>query len=409
MLTKFEEQLLLQPEEELKAEDIVRTKHSDHHMTDVLIKTDLGLIHAYSLNLLHRQYIFFAQQEPLDNIYVRINCPLSWFNQHANANIALLYKGLELYGKTVRPLPEAIAHSKQQLELIDIDTQLPTKTLPEDLKGFFHLESEEEFLARMFRLGELVGRTMMNSIQNNQITICCIQELENDPEINAAEAFRKGLRCHGHANFFIRRDLNDNSLFVPAIVFNKDQLQVIDHQKINKCFKLEMTKLIQGDRDIESIGSLYTETFKLAASDHEGIFLVASYHGDFSAINQPAHQSLQIMKKLVDLVKQHGAILAGDFNLKINTPHESQSLGESIKASDCGAVFKPTEPKLQLHDTLDAILVPTNYLQQPAIENKLEVTRHNSPLLPDPRFFQMPNKSQANLHVTDGLSHCAIS
>jgi hypothetical protein len=346
----------------LTTASIITTKHSDHDLIDKCITTKLGnKLHVYSLNLLTRQCVTFRQAHHTEAVIVRLNCPLAWYLEHPAKNIVL--EQLQKEGKSLRQIQELAVSGKRQLELIDLVSDKPTHELPSITK--LYLETEQEFTARMYRLGLLLGDTIHTASEREEIVICAIQELQNGH--NPFQAFMTGINANQrHYIKCSQFTARETDTCIPVILYNCKQLEPLDLAKNVKyrikidAFKREFSALIREGHSSDNIGQLLIVGFQHVVSKR--VILATSLHGDFVMFNQPCHTTSKLMTKIATLAEKYGIVIAGDFNHKINDVVTMHSLAQSITASGHGAAaLQSTLIGLQLYDTLDAIVVPYTF------------------------------------------------
>lgn len=349
--------------------DLVALKQSDHNFLDTLVDTNIGKLHIYSLNLLTRQCINFRQTNIYDAVNARLNFPISWF--HGTKNEALVLAKLQQEGKTMRFIEKTMSHpfEKQQLELIDISTGNPSRTLPSTIK--MYIETEEEYFKRIFKLGVFVSEKMTAAIRIGETVIFAIQELQSD--INSINAFMMGVNFHKNNTtscYCIRP--KEDSVYMTGLLYDKKQLlplsgNIVYDEKIKK-FENDFAKLLRGAQSTGHFAYLVTAAFKDLIT--EKIICASSVHADFGMVNQDIHQQ-NLMSKIAAMSQEYGIVIAGDFNRKIQHETEIHSLYKKILDESIEIKFmaKSTKPGLQLHDTMDAIFTPVIY---PDIQRSLQ-------------------------------------
>jgi hypothetical protein len=345
----------------LTSKNIVATKHSDHYIIDTLVASNIGPIHAYSLNLLTRQAITFRQSNDSQHVNVRLNCPLSWFLD--NPQMCKIQEKLQEEGKELRLIcnDKKFPFEKKQLELVDISSKRMAKHLPKSTR--IYLETEEEFIKRMYSLGDLIANIMMESARNKEIIIFAIQELTTDKL--GYDSFMAGVHSNNRENISCARDVKAITPYVPALLYDNDQLEYLNEEisfnwdKNFNDFEKDLVSIIRGNSNSTFIGQLFVGYFRSLSCDT--IISAVIYHGDFSMINQESHETLPLMTKIANLCQDYSMVIAGDFNRKIDHQDDMQLLGAINDTKNIYTAFHSTEPGLQLHDTLDAIFAPKNY------------------------------------------------
>ncbi len=357
--------------------DLVTPMKSDHNMLDVLVDTNVGALHIYSLNLLTRQCVTFRQSREHDEVNVRLNFPISWLLNTKRE--ALVSDKLQKEGKALRPIEKMISllSGKKQLELIDISTGHPSRELPSPTR--IYVETEEEYFERIRDLGMLVGQKMHVAIRAGERVIFALQELRND--VNSMKAFITGVNLN--KDKFIQcyyEERDDDSACMPALLYDSRQLLPLDRHSIyaEKIIKFErdFAKLLRGSEGTGNFADFIAVPFKDLMT--EKIICAASIHADFATINKEARYD--VMVKMADISREYCIIIAGDFNRKVQSELEIKLLHEAVSSRNTRMEFiaQPTNYGLQLHDTLDAIFSPAIY---PAMDNLLSKRLINSFLL----------------------------
>ncbi|MBY0544010.1 MAG: hypothetical protein K2Q14_00495, partial [Gammaproteobacteria bacterium] len=217
----------------LNKKTIVSKQYSDHYLLDSVFETTLGQMHIGTLNILIRKALRLYQAEPGSEILVRTNCPIKWVLN--SPSFTQIEKKLEHLGKKLMPIPKINLiheHNKKQLELVDIQSNGPITVLPSVCK--FYLEDKPTFHQRMLALGSLVGKTIQNSLLRTEFNLFAIQELQTD-EITLS-FFLQGLNANGRDYLSCYCKKNKTS-YVPAIIYDTRQLELIDLNKNNHCYK----------------------------------------------------------------------------------------------------------------------------------------------------------------------------
>lgn len=320
---------------------------SDHELVDNIFSTSFGVIHAYSYNLLTRQSITFGQTNPQNTISVRLNCPLSWIvnsQKLNNVNIELFK-----YGVRLRKIFNQKLLGKEELELIDISTQQPSKILP--VTQIF-LETESEFIKRLSLLGEFIGKKMQTDTSNNEIVIFSIQELHNNDL--SIPTLIDAINLHfkdGTAGIHYKKV--EGSVCFTAILYNKCVLKPVYDKRIDE-FTSEFSSLIRGNKDKTPVRHLCVCAFNKINNDE--VFLAASFHADYVTMNQSNKE--KILFEISNLVQEYGVILGGDFNKKTDDYSTLYFIEKELSNENINVKMKSTPPGLQLSDTIDAVFLP---------------------------------------------------
>ncbi|NNM58349.1 MAG: hypothetical protein HKM04_00850 [Legionellales bacterium] len=342
----------------LSKKNIVSTQSSDHYLLEGDFATTLGQMHIGTLNLLIRKTLRLYQPQPEGEVLVRLNLPLIWV---LNSPIfSQIEEQLKFYGIKLRLTllkePDH-GHKKKQLELVGLESNLPVMSLPPVTK--FYFEDEEEFHERMCSLGSLVGKRIEISLAKKELNFFTIQELQTDDL--AFSFFLKGLRANGRSYLECFHEKKP-VFYAPAILYDNRQFQrismenAIDEQRKIDAFKHDLCALIRGNYSDNEIGQLLIAAFKQTKLDN--LILVASFHANFAVMNQSANQASVLIKELAELAASHHIVLAGDFNQKIHNTAEAEFIQKQLGSDYYSVKLKSTKPGLQMHNTLDGLIVP---------------------------------------------------
>lgn len=346
---------IYQSKDTLNKATLVADQATDHQLVKAKIKTTHGTtLSIFSLNLLMRKSISFSLIQ--GKVSVILNFPIQWFND--NHCIYLVNEQLIQYKKFLKLMGDRTSPKTLQLAMLDRDTNLPSTSLPVNEKNqlvtHISLETDLCFYKRLFSLGLFVGQTMYSASQKGEEPIFAVQELQNHPE--AFSNFMNGVR---QANNWCSNIMSDSEVnhhyHQPAILFNN---QILEALPIDNNFKSELAAIIQGQSKSD-IGQCHAIALRIRENDY--IIKIASIHINFSVINQHiCDAEYNIMQDLEVLATQHNIILAGDFNKKIESVDEIECLTKKSIAANKASAFKSTPPNLQLHDTIDGILLPSD-------------------------------------------------
>lgn len=334
---------------------LVTNQATDHQLAKAKIKTNLGTtLSIFSLNLLMKKGISFSLNQ--GKVSVILNFPLQWFNDHHC--IYLVNEQLIRYKKFLKLTGDRASPKTLQLIMEDSDTNLPSTSLPVNEKDqivtHISLESDLCFYKRLFSLGIFVGQTMYSASKKGEEPIFAVQELQNHPE--AFCHFMNGVReAHDWCSTIICDYQANHHYHQPAILFNNQMLEALP---MDDMFKTALTATIRG-QSTSDIGQCHAITLRMRENSYH--IKIASIHINFSVINQHiCDAENNIMQELEELASQHNIILAGDFNKKIASEDEIECLRKKSIAANKTSTFKSTPPTLQLHDTIDGILLPSD-------------------------------------------------
>ncbi|HIF0233143.1 TPA: hypothetical protein ACXYK5_003090 [Legionella pneumophila] len=319
---------------------------TDHELVDNLFSTSLGVVHAYSYNLLTRKCMTFRPAQTGGELNVRLNCPLSWI---MNSKLQDINQELLTYGVRLRKAANPKLFVKEELELVDCATQLRAQALPIDK---LYLETEEEYTKRLSSLGALIGQKMQAATLKQEVVFFALQELHHDD--SSVDTLMNAIHLHfnsGTAGIHYQK-IAGSSCF-PAVVYNKNILEPVSDASVD-AFTTEFTALIRGNGGTGSVRQLSVGAFKM--QDHSDVFLVASFHADYATINQNKNEHLLV--ELAELAQKYSVILGGDFNKKIENQSAFEGLEGALSDENIQVRMKSTPPGLQLNDTLDAVFVP---------------------------------------------------
>ncbi|MBN9232041.1 MAG: hypothetical protein J0I93_14520 [Legionella sp.] len=333
---------------------------TDHELVDNRFSTSLGVVHAYSYNLLTRKCMTFRPAQTGGELNVRLNCPLSWI---MNSKLQDINQELLKYGVRLRKAANPKLFVKEELELVDCATQLRAQGLPIDK---LYLETEEEYTKRLSSLGALIGQKMQAATLKQEVVFFALQELHHDD--SSVDTLMDAIHLHfnsGTAGIHYQK-IAGSSCF-PAIVYNKNLLEPVSDLRVNE-FIAEFTGLIRGTGGQGSVRQLSVCAFKKKNQDE--VFLAASYHADYATINQNKNEHL--MLDIAQLAQKYCVIMGGDFNKKIENPSAFELLEGGLSNENLQVRMKSTPPGLQLNDTIDAVFVPYSLDNDNLYENALE-------------------------------------
>ncbi len=324
------------------------TKESltDHELVDNSFSTSIGVVHAYSYNLLTRKCMTFRPAQTGGELNVRLNCPLSWI---MNSKLQDINQELLQYGVRLRKAANPKLFVKEELELVDCATQLRAHVLPIDK---LYLETEEEYSKRLSSLGALIGQKMQAATLKQEMVFFALQELHHDD--SSVDTLMNAIQLHfnsGTAGIHYQKIVGSSCF--PAVVYNKNILEPVSNARVD-AFTTEFTALIRGNGGTGSVRQLRVGAFKM--QKHDEVFLVASFHADYATINRNKNEHLLV--ELAELAQKYSVILGGDFNKKIESQSTFEGLEGTLSNESIQVRMKSTPPGLQLNDTLDAVFVP---------------------------------------------------
>lgn len=341
---------------------VVSNKHSDHELLDIVAATNIGLVRAFSLNLLTRQCLVFRQSNEKNDVTVRINCPISWFRNSKNQEKLLMeLKKENMTLREVVSIP-GVTSGKRQLELIDLKTNKASTRLPNFQD--FYLETKEEYYKRISHVGMLMGKKIQEATKSGEKVIFSVQELQSDDYSMLAFMFGVNSNENNHLKIICKRPKEETS-YMNALLYDDRQFMPLDNFSVYgdriKKFEKDFASMVRGEgNNVGDVANLFTVVFE--DIHDQKILCAVSVHGDFLMMNQDIHE-YDLFDKISDIAQKYGIIIAGDFNKKIKNEFEFKFFNNKLssKERDIKSMLKSTEKGLQLHDTLDAIFVPRGY------------------------------------------------